>query len=595
MTVAELRARESVPESPVPRLGGRRTAVGGAVPSLLALGAVLLWVLALRPVDPASLGDVGLAPARPLAVWAAPALLSVAFVVALARRAGGPFLLLLVVALVVMLQATAAAVEPEIRGFVSYRHLGIIDTLSRTSELHSGLDAYFDWPGFFAAMATLDGLAGGDALRVLAHWSAPVLGLLYLPPVLLITRALTSDRRLRWTAVWLFCLGNWVDQDYLSPQGFALLLLLSLLGLLLTVFRPRVDVDQEPWAPSVRTQLVAYGTVVLLVAALAPTHQLTPFAAVLGISCLVAVRRCSLASLPVLSGALVSLWVVFFAVSYLQGHLTGIVSEVGDLETLVDANVRDRLDGSPGHVLSVRLRTASTLLLAAVAVVGAWRRWRAGRQDVTTLALVIAPVALLLVQPYGGEMGMRVWLFALPATAVLAAGSFFPTLGHDVGRATWIALAVVLVALVGGFGVSKYGNERVLAPTTAERAGLEQVYDATPPETPVVAATGHLPWRMRDYETRRTTTVVALWDEVGDANGVVDLVRAEADASPTGTTLVVFSRSQTAADRKFGLLPDDALQQVEDRIAAAPGSRPLLTSHHLRVYEVAGATPGGAP
>ena len=54
----------------------------------------------------------------------------------------------------------------------------------------------------------------------------------------LILRTLTIDRRLVWLAVWVFYLGNWVGQDYFSPQAFAYLLYLMLLAILVTWMRP---------------------------------------------------------------------------------------------------------------------------------------------------------------------------------------------------------------------------------------------------------------------------------------------------------------------------------------------------------------------
>ena len=42
----------------------------------------------------------------------------------------------------------------------------------------------------------------------------------------------------RWLAAWLFCLLNWIGQDYFSPQGWTYLLYLLFVGFLVTWFRP---------------------------------------------------------------------------------------------------------------------------------------------------------------------------------------------------------------------------------------------------------------------------------------------------------------------------------------------------------------------
>ena len=47
---------------------------------------------------------------------------------------------------------------------------------------------------------------------------------------MLIVRRYTQDPRLIWTALWLFCLGDWVGQDYFSPQACAYFLYLVVIA-----------------------------------------------------------------------------------------------------------------------------------------------------------------------------------------------------------------------------------------------------------------------------------------------------------------------------------------------------------------------------
>ncbi|OSC55935.1 hypothetical protein B5181_35260, partial [Streptomyces sp. 4F] len=72
-----------------------------------------------------------------------------------------------------------------------------------------------------AAQAALVRLLGVDNAAMYMAWWPLVSSVLLLLPLLLIYRTFTEDRRLIWTAVWLFCVGNWVGQDYFSPQSVA--------------------------------------------------------------------------------------------------------------------------------------------------------------------------------------------------------------------------------------------------------------------------------------------------------------------------------------------------------------------------------------
>ncbi|MGX9901854.1 hypothetical protein ACW0JT_22100 [Arthrobacter sp. SA17] len=134
--------------------------------------------------------------------------------------------------LVLVLFGTAIFVTDVPRGEVAFRHLGIADALSRTQGIDPNIDAYFNWAGFFALLATLLQATGLDPVAV-ALW-APVLNMgLWLGALAVLTRYLTSDPRRRWLVLWVFCLGNWQDQDYLSPQAFGFFLYLVVLALVL--------------------------------------------------------------------------------------------------------------------------------------------------------------------------------------------------------------------------------------------------------------------------------------------------------------------------------------------------------------------------
>ena len=82
----------------------------------------------------------------------------------------------------------------------------------------------------------ITGAAGVHSLLPLMTWWPVVIDLLLLIPFMLLTRALRLSWRARWFAALLFSLGNWVGQDYFSPQSLNFLLYLAFLAILLTWF-----------------------------------------------------------------------------------------------------------------------------------------------------------------------------------------------------------------------------------------------------------------------------------------------------------------------------------------------------------------------
>ena len=89
---------------------------------------------------------------------------------------------------------------------VVWRHAGITDYIMRTGGVAPGIDAYFNWPGVFFLAALLTKTAGLSSTLDVSKFAPIAFNLLYLPPLVLIARAGTRDRRLVWLAIWLFYL-----------------------------------------------------------------------------------------------------------------------------------------------------------------------------------------------------------------------------------------------------------------------------------------------------------------------------------------------------------------------------------------------------
>jgi GT2 family glycosyltransferase len=216
--------------------------------------STLLWGVSLQQVDVAKVATagLGLVPALPVTFWAALVVLTFSFCALVGRRVNGwPVMTGYLLALVLILHATPAILYGTLRYSWAWKHIGVIDYIAHNGidfNLGGVLGAYQAWPGFFALNSFFTTAAGQGSALGYASWALPVNDLLWLGPIILIARAFTSDWRFIWTAAWLFELGNWVGQDYFSPQAFAFFLYLTVIAVCLRwLWDPRPPARPIRW------------------------------------------------------------------------------------------------------------------------------------------------------------------------------------------------------------------------------------------------------------------------------------------------------------------------------------------------------------
>ncbi|MGH9223133.1 MAG: hypothetical protein ACRD2W_04975 [Acidimicrobiales bacterium] len=495
----------------------RRTRRPDVVSFGLLGAAVALWLASLSQVNLDDLSDIGLISALPPAFFLSVALLTVGFFREIGRRDPRPaFLWAHTVLVVVFLQGIAAAVEGAPRFPTSWIHAGFTDQIADHHSTLPMLDARFSWPGFFSVAALVETVAGLESALWFVRWSPVVFGLVALAPAAVILRVAEVEDRARWTALWLFCVANWVGQDYFAPQALNAFLYLVVVAVLLKWFRPyalrpvpllgsRVGTLEAPVAASTPRARVALVLVVTgLFAASVLSHQLTPFALAAAAAALVVGRRSVLAWLPVLFVVGALAWLSWGAEVYWIGHLSNVTGGIGRLTGSLQSGVAERLQGNTGHLFVIRLRMIATGLLWVVAAAGALRSYRrTGAVPWPHVLLMAAPFSLVALQSYGGEILLRVYLFALPFVALLVALAFFPTpLWRDQrpSRSTIFGAAALSVVVTLAFLVIRYGNERFESFTADEVAAVEWVYDNAPAGSRLVAVNPSLPWKHRDLE-----------------------------------------------------------------------------------------------
>jgi hypothetical protein len=515
---------------------------------VLAVAGAALFLVSLRGLRLSGMTGLGLVSVLPASALAGVVLLALGFVLALSLARPYPVVLAgMLVALVVCLDGVTALAEPAPRFATSYQIAGFVEYISRTGHAAPGLDAYFSWPGFFALVAFVEGAVGKhDLIPVLRFWPMAI-DLLYLVPLSLILRNLRATWRARWFAGFLFIVGNWVGQDYFSPQAFNYLLYLIFIAILVNWFidpspppRPgsgdpgrlarlhrRVFGSCEPGELAARP--VGTGTRVALLLLLVvicvistTSHQLTPFYLLLACGALVLARRVPLPGLPVLIGVIVVGWVSFATVAYWSGHIASIFGGIGNLGGNLSSSIGGRMTGStPTHLAVLHARVLVPAVFVLLALAGFLRRRLRRVDDRAAFVLLCVPLLSVGVQSYGGEIALRIFLFMLAPAAFLAACLFFPEASdvprppggswRRVARAAWPAIPLAAACaslLVLGFLLVRYGNEAFEQTPPGELSAMDYVYAHDSggvrlmwlSEAPALDDTPQMPWASQDDE-----------------------------------------------------------------------------------------------
>lgn len=586
----------------VARLGAHRAIRYAALCGPLT-AAVAAWLISLRDVDPGQMGDLGLLTVLPPAWFSALGAVVVLLALHIARGASGVLVALHLGGALAILHATPALLYEQPRYSWTFKHLGVVDYITRHGSVDptdATLGVYHSWPGFFTLGSYLSQTTGIDP-GTLSRWAPLAFQLAFLLPAIVAFRCLSEDPRRIWLGVSLFALANWVGQDYFAPQALTYLLLLCAIAVVLRWLPSRklehdvlarIRAVHDP-APVRREQLTRPGVaalVIALVVAIVSSHQLTPFVLIGTLAVLALHRHCAPGWTVLVAVTCTAVWIESFGLNYVRTHADGLLATLGR----PDANAAESLASATltEQVVVIWVGRGLVLLVLALAMWTLLQERRGGRPT-TTWLLALTPLPLLL-STYDGEVVLRVYLFALPWLALLAAGAVYRS-GCAAPRA--IASAALLLTFTAAFTVAYYGKERANYFDAGERAANSWLFEHAEPGSVLVGAALDFPWKDRGYERFRYRWLAELSSEQRLAlqDEPVEVVLDVMGESGAFVGYVFLSEAQDTALAYGSELPADTQDDVGRALSASPEFELVHATDTALIFRheflVEGATP----
>jgi hypothetical protein len=573
MTIA-LRDRTTSPTARPGREG--RTALRSALrptPARIVLvAAAICWLISLPSLGRAPISQYGLLAAGSPLFAVSIALSGLGLV--LAARASDLLAGWAAVAMSIAtmrLTITLATANP----FYSwtYKHLAVADYIRETGSAARDVDIYHHWNGLFAATAWLSDITGISAITM-AHWFTPVIYTLIALLFYAVARIWQCPPMIAVIATFIVQSLDWVGQGYYSPQCVAYVLALGIIGLF--GWALRTGRASRPVLALILTAFVA----------ITVTHQLTPYWVIL------------LAFLLTITGRLRPRWlffvmgvmaVAFLAYNWSSAAKFGLLSS-GDVVSNAQTNIP--LVGVRGQqVTSQIVRILSGGIWATALLCAIWSAVRK-RPFLVPSILAFSSFGILFGQSYGGEAIFRVFLFSLPGCALLIA----PVIERLAKlRLTVLPLIAVAMAAAVASAQGLYGAWSAYNMPEEENRISAQLMEDNPVPTYITAVAPVWPERnsaryvdFARWDPGFDATLVYVAKLVGSHfNTDVDYARFMDAVALHGATptLLVVTQQMRVYDWYFGILPYDAIPNLEARINKDGRWKPYLLTPNVHVYE----------
>jgi len=432
-------------------------------------------------------------------------------------------------------------VEPAARFTTAWLIAGFTDAIAGDGQVPIGIDARFYHPAFFAQWAFFQDAGGVTQLDSVLRWFPPVIVGVWAIGVYALARSMLGGTRAPWVAAWLFLGLNWIEQDYFSPQAVGIVLMLTVLTFALGPLAtrrtdsagvpgwpsPHLDAERLPlwrrWVVAARTRpnrpslpprqlLLIYFCAALCLIAIAPEHQLTPFAIIGQLVLLAVVGRFRGRGLVLVAILAVTVYVLIAGREFWLTQLS-LITGAGEEGNALETGVAGRLEGDFGQVAVKLLRIVVPVATWLLAIIGAWVYWRR-RRDLVPIALAAVPMGMAAVQSYGGELFLRIVLYGLPILAILGADALRALVRWR--RGMEYVLAVGMALLFGSIILIRGGNEAYMIVYPDEVDMVREVYATTPHGLEVIPLINVGPYAVEGVDTHSHGRVIEGCTQLAD-------------------------------------------------------------------------------
>ena len=561
---------------------------------MLPVVALALGWLSLTTAKESAIGQYGLIQALPPLYFISLAILAVSFI--LSWRSPQPRSLefiLSVTILVLLLQSAPGFIESEPRFAVAWIHAGFTNFVAQTGRVLPNVDARFSWPSFFTGMALLDRTGGLPNAIMLIRWWPVFINLLYLPPLYLLSTLLLHDKKKVMLAVWLFPLANWVGQDYYSPQSVAYLLYLVFLCVVLgpcganrrVMIRRRRKAPQhgrnettdDEWHPQSLGHAITLLLVMLVLCAAIDTgHQLTPIFAVATVAVLVFFGRTRLLAWPGVMFLLAAGWVCYAAIAYWSGHFATLFGSLGSVGSNYSSDLRLRGDAAHSQIDDVRLLIFGGIWVLAFIGFFVGRKINADRK--AAIVIMVTPLFMIAGQSYGGEAGLRAFLFSLPGALCLASMA----LTSANLRVRLVLTSALIAVLIPGFLIARWGNELSEFIRSGEISGMNALYQIAQPGSTIMSITPEIAWQYTDVGQYQYAPDNLSEFAFGTVSAIATLLK-----NPHGGYVIITQGQLEYAEAAYGL-PINWGSTVEQRLAKSHMFHLVYSNPEAKVYKYIG-------
>lgn len=470
------------------------------------------------------------------------------------------------------------------------------------------------------ASAYLADLAGYKPLQIanVAKYFPFILNTCYAMVLYAIYSRLTRDKRLVWVSIWMFLVGNWVGQDYYSPQGVSFLMYLVLVALCIGPLENDPSIVAEPSGRMRRQvyrlvnlasrgyparqgfenrwhKMAAAIAMLALAVGIVSTHQLTPVVMIVVLGGLAAIGRLDFGYVAFAALA-TAIWNLYFAAPFVADSIGQEVESFGSAFGHATDNLVDIVEVSKGQAIVSIASRGLTVAVAILAAIGGIRRLIAGYVDGPAAVLALGPVAILFATSYGGEVIFRIFFFSLPFLAFFAAAAFLPVARPGSSIFSRMAATVVGAILVLAFLLANNGKDLQYRFTDDETKAAIWLYDHAPANTLLVEGARNYPSQFKNYEN---FTYLPLSNEDADtrrkvvANPAVVIGRWLSDPK-WDAGYVIITRSQKAYVYSQAKMAKGSLDHIEQSLTKSPRFKIVYASRDAMIFSLNEAAPKGS-